>query len=231
MSSEYKIRINEGEEMSNWFQAPLSFVIRYLFPGLVILLYYQLYTNESADKLYEAFTSPGKLVLFALVGFFLYLVYRPFVYNPFVPRIQDHYRRKSDNYRTYLVKKFSPQYHIETKEAQFLYHEIKRSIGPYSEEMQVVASCIHLLYISGLSGILGSIIVAIIWLVVNTGNYYIVLSIFITGWILLFAGFFSDKYYETVELGIIKRFDADNPDKLNSIANSLLAKRTQEKDS
>jgi hypothetical protein len=150
------------------------------------------------------------------------------VYNPLIPRIQDHYSRKSDNCRTYLIKKFSSEYLIKTKEAQFLYHEIKRELGSYSEEMQVVASCIHLLYMAGLSGILSSVIVAIIWLVVDTGNYYIVLGIFMTGCIFLIAGFFSDRYYETVELGIIKCFDAH---KLDSIANSLLAKRTKEKGS
>lgn len=212
--------------MGNWFQAPLSFVIRYLFPGLVILLYYHLY-DKGADEIFTAFSSQGKLILFSLTGVILYIVYRPLVYNPLIPRIQDFWRRKSDNYRTYLVKKYKPEYQIETKEAQFLYHEIKRLIDrPYSEEMLVSASCIHLLYMAGLSGILSSIVVAIIWLVGNAGNWWILLGIFFAGCILLIAGFFSDKYYETIELGIIKHF---NDDEMNTIADRLLIKRKNNK--
>ncbi len=206
--------------MRNWLQAPLSYVIRYFFPGVIAFFYFYLLRPEDAKTAWENFGHWGVLLLCALLGTLIHLVYRSTIYNQIILCLQDTLRNSSDNYRTYFRKMFSNEYRLGTKEGQFLYHQVKMEcIGGYSEEMQVAASGIHLLYVSG---IMSFFMIFIHWWA--EGGLDINQVWFLLTFLLLFgSGILSDRYYETVELGFIKRV---HPNKLISVAESLLNKKS-----
>lgn len=190
--------------MRDWVQAPLSYVIRFFFPGVVLIIYLYLYDPEKTWAFINGLGATATIVLCGLTGTFIYLIYRPLVYNVVITRFQDRVMCcGSENYRKYFQRLYGTAYRLGMAEKQLLYQQVKREeTGPYPEEMLIVASSIHLLYISALL----NVIWFFIWLTTKGGfseNKYFMIALIIVGILFSVTGLFSDKYHERVELGLI----------------------------
>jgi len=124
-----------------------SDALRFLFIGL--LPFFLLYVCEKnfVVSLLKDIGIIGISLCALLIGSIFYFVYKGTFYLYFVMRLQDAFRRSSDNYRTYLKK----QYVVDYRQAYNLWLQVKHAefkdlILPLAKE----ASGIHLLYMSGI---------------------------------------------------------------------------------
>jgi len=127
----------------------LSTALRYIFPSLVAYSYLYMCDATLAKQIFDTLGILGTISL-VFLGSVIYLLYRP-IFDTFIQRLQDKFRHNSDNYRTYLKKRYS-HYNISSREAQLLYMMIRDKYlkDNYSQMMRETASGIHLLYLAGI---------------------------------------------------------------------------------
>jgi hypothetical protein len=123
-------------------------VFRYMFPGMVAFSYFYICDFSLGGKFIETLgtlLSILGIISFIFPGSVLYLLYRP-LYNHVIINIQDFFRIKSKNYRTYL-KEYYQSYNIGTYEAMQLWVQIRDKYleRRYSQAMKATASGIHLI--------------------------------------------------------------------------------------
>lgn len=171
----------------------LNNIIRFGGIGGVIVLIAVNESEVAAEKLEKL----GGLVTFLIiiiVGHIFYSLYRYFLYDHLLSRLQDFfYRKPRHNYRTYLSEKLN----CSAKKAQWFYEDELRKnydLKSYSN----LASTIHLLYMTfTVLFIYGT------FLVIRRSDFnafwYIVAAIIIGT-----CGFLIDRRYEQLEYRLVK---------------------------
>lgn len=192
----------------------LSNAFRYMFPAVVAYSY--LYIGD-ASLFEQVFASLGIIGITTslAIGSVMYLLYRSFFYDIVIIRIHDKCRRKTDNYRTYLKKRYS----IGTHEAMLLWVQIREKYfkDHYSENMEKDASGIHFMYIIGIIAIPFTI-----WKLIIS-DFGLALIFLVITLICLVGAFLRDRTYEDTELRYIYSLDDDE---LDSFASKMLYNRS-----
>jgi hypothetical protein len=173
-----------------------SDILRYVFPSFVLFACF--YFQDSWLTIYR-FKQIGifGIIVFVFVGSLLYLLYRAFFYNYIIMNLQDWFRSKSDNYRTYFKTRYS-NCHLTTLEAQDLWILVKPRFfsEQYSQTMIEGASGVHLLYCSS--------IIVMFFGICNIFVHWKLGMVFFGIFIVVFLiTFFFDKNYETIEYGFL----------------------------
>lgn len=181
----------------------LSNAFRYMFSGVLAYFYLYIY-DVSIAKQALAFSGIGITILLIVIGSVIYLLYRPLFYDMIIIRLQDRCRLNSDNYRTFLKKR----YDIGTYESSLLWSQIRDKYfkNRYSEFMRITASGIHLIYIAGIIAIPFSIWGFMI------SDFKLSLIFLGIASIFLFGAFLNDRNYEDTELRFLYSLDDDELD-------------------
>ena len=195
-------------------------VLRYMFPSMVVFSY--LYVCEPAfveglGESVESLLLVIGTIAFIFLGSILYFLYRP-IYHHFILWIQDIFRWKSDNYRTYLKKHYRDSYRLGTYEAMQLWFQIRSKYleERYSQAMKETASGVHLIYLVGIIATFFAI-------------WRFVISDFILGWVFLvifvlcFLGaFFLDRSYEDIEVRFFFSLRDEKKEEIHLFASRIL---------
>lgn len=183
----------------------LSEAIRYLFPAFVGFFYLFLYDPTEYDRLIIQLGTIGLTASLLVASLLFYFVYRAFVYEIVIIWFQDRVSRKTDNYRTYLKRRYG----ISTKQAVQLFTQIReRHFGNKYVRMQIWGSAIHFLYLAGILA-LPFLVMAII-----DGRQILILVFVAMAAIFIMSAFVLDRRYEEVELGFVKTHNSDEFDRL-----------------
>ncbi len=209
----------------------LANALRYMFPSMVVLSYfYILYKcDQSLVKQFTTDFEPFKslsviwLISFIFLGSILYFLYRP-LYNAIALRLHDSHlcRHNSDNYRTYLKKRYeNDNYKIGTPEATQLWIQIRDKYlkDRYTQEMKEAASGIHLIYLAGFIALLFAI-----WM--GIAHKYIICGSFLGIMVICFlSAFFLDRVYEGIEVGFLYSLGDNQRNDLDSFVRRILQNR------
>ena len=189
----------------------LSNAFRYMFSPVIAYFYLYICNASLAKQVIASLGILGITISFLVLGSVIYLLYRPFVYNIIILRLQDICRLKSNNYRTFLKKRYS----IGTYEAMLLWVQIRDKYFKdcYSEMMKITASGIHLSYLAGIIAIPFTI-----WRFMVSDFKPALLFLVITS-IFLLGAFLYDRYYEDTELRFLYSL---NDNKLDLFASKML---------
>ncbi|MFQ5853338.1 MAG: hypothetical protein ACE5JU_22490 [Candidatus Binatia bacterium] len=194
----------------------LSFpdAIRYIFSPAIAYFYLLISDRAIAKNLLNSLAPLEIGFALIVLGVVVYLLYRPLIYNLIITRIQDRFRLKTDNYRTFLKKRYT----IGTHEACLLWDQIKEEYlkDRYSADMRTFASGVHLLYLSGT--------VALPFLIWRLSIKDWLSSLLFVGVaaVCLTAAFLSDRYYEDVEMRLLRSLENSQ---LDLFANQVLGRR------
>ena len=173
----------------------LANAMRYMFHGAVFYIYLKVSDPSVITGLNDTFGVIGTTITLVVLGSIIYLIYRPLFYDGIIVHLHDKFRFNSDNYRTFLKKR----YKLNTYEAKRLFIKIREKYlkDCYSEDMKIIASGIHFIYIAGIIAILFSI-----WRIIeNDYNLAVIFLIFAS--ILMLSAFLLDRNYEDRELDLL----------------------------
>lgn len=193
----------------------LSNAFRYMFPAVVAYSYLYIGDASLFEQVFASLGIIGITTSLLAIGSVIYLLYRPLFYDIVILRLQDKCRLKSDNYRTFLKKRYS----IGTHEAMLLWVQIREKYFKhhYSENMEKDASGIHFMYIIGIIAIPFTI-----WKLIISDFGLALIFLVITA-ICLVSAFLRDRTYEDTELRFIYSLDDDE---LDSFASKMLYNRS-----
>ncbi|MCK4788251.1 MAG: hypothetical protein KAV87_31205 [Desulfobacteraceae bacterium] len=184
--------------------------VRYFGPGIILFGIVRVSGIDFCKKTAEDFATDKSIVasaaLFLILGVLLHQMYRGFFYNGLIACLKDSNwlkKRRWENYREVLkqsYKRLPDELKIGLKEissydAEFIWRQMKRKFAPdgYSEEMDLWAGSIHLLYFTGISMMLFSILE--FWLSRACAGFFFLLG----GVLVLLGAYFSDTEYERDE--------------------------------
>ena len=192
----------------------LSNAFRYMFSAIVACGYLYIGDASLFKQVFDSLGIIGSTTSLLVIGSVIYLLYRPLFYDIVILRLQDKCRLESDNYRTFLKKR----YRISTHEAMLLWVQIRNKYfkDHYSENMENDASGIHFMYIIGIMAIPFTIWKLII------GDFGLTLIFLVITSICLMSAFLRDRTYENTELRFIYSL---NDDELDSFASKMLYNR------
>lgn len=170
----------------------LANAMRYMFPGVVIYFYLYVCDSSFLKGLNDSIGFLGTMVPLVVLGSIIYLVYRPLFYEGIIIRLQDIFRLNSNNYRTFLKKR----YNLNTYQAKRLFIKIRDKYlkDHYSEDTKIIGSGIHFIYIAGIIAM-----PFIIWSIA-VNDCKLALSFFLFALVLMLSGFLLDRQYEDREL-------------------------------
>ena len=162
--------------------------IRYMFPGAITYAYIYMSDSSVIKGLNDSLGTLGTPISLVVLGSIIYLIYRPLFYDGIITCLQDKFRFNSDNYRTYLKKR----YNLNTNLAKRLFIKIRDKYlkDYYSEDMKIQASGVHFIYIAGIIAIPFSIWRGVVY------DYRLAVIFFSFASILILCGFLSDRFYE-----------------------------------
>lgn len=190
----------------------LANAMRYMFPGVVTYSY--LYVSDSSviKGLNDSFGTFETTISLVVLGSIIYLIYRPLFYDGIIVRLQDKFRLNSDNYRTFLKKR----YNLNTYMAKRFFIKIRDKYlkDHYSEDMKILASGIHFIYIAGIVAMPFAIWRGMAY------DYNLAVIFFLFALLFMLSGFLLDRYYEDRELDLLldlgnakldSEFSSNNP--------------------
>lgn len=196
----------------------LNDAFRYLFGGVLFFaLLYQARPVQAAA--FVDGVGPVGLPLILLVGgTLIYFLYRAFIYESIVVRLQDACRFRSHNYRTYLSAEFG----LTRRQAEFMIRSARHdSLSGQYAAMANTAGAIHFLYLGGALVFPFSVV----WLVL--GDTWLGLAGFAIATLLFVGGFLEDRRYESRELSMLLMLPAENVTALANQVNKSLARTTR----
>ena len=194
----------------------LSNVLRYIGP--IVIVYIYLYICD-APMAKQAAASLGvtETISLIILGSVIYILYKSIFYNLIILRLQDICRLRTDNYRTFLKKR----YDIGTYEAMHLWIQIREKYfkDRYYGRMLIPTSEIHLLYIMGIAAIPFST-----WRF-RINDFELSLLFLVIAPICFLVAFIYDRQYENMELRFLRSLDDNEMDLFASkmLRNSSLA--------
>jgi len=171
------------------------------------------FIKELAESLGTLLSIIG-IISFVFLGSVIYLVYRALLYNMLILHIQDFFRRKPGNYRTYLKQ----HYGIGTHEAQQLWLQIKGKYFKdcYSQPMKEIASGIHLIYLAGF------IAIPFAFWNLTYSSFTLKWPFLVIALIFLLGAFFLDRSYEDIEVRFLYSLDDTERNDLHLFVTRIL---------
>jgi len=184
--------------------------VRYFGPGIILFGIVRVSGIDFCKKTAEDFARDKSIVasaaLFLILGVLLHQMYRAFFYNGLIARLKDRNwlkKRRWENYREVLKETYkrlpdelkSGLKKISSYDAEWIWRQMKRKFAPdgYSSLMDLWAGSIHLLYFTGISMTLFSILE--FRFSGACGGFF-----FLVGGVVVFVGaYLSDTEYERAE--------------------------------
>jgi len=179
----------------------LAEAIRYFFPGLWAVFFLSLVQPSAIEQIQNRFTPLGFLLLILVVSVAFYALYRSFIYDSVILRIQDLLRRGPKNYRLFLRQ----EYKLDHPQAVQMFLTLREKClrDQYSGGIQVRAASVHMLYLAGILGV--PFALWSFW-IHNSGSVIIIGLISV---VCLLGAFIEDRRYEEMELGFVKSIPAE----------------------
>ena len=182
----------------------ISDALKYLCIGYVSLGLYYICDKVDALELINGIGIIGISVFAFVIGSQIFLIYKPILYHYIVMPLQDFARIDSDNYRTYLKKK----YEIDTQQSMVFWIYLGQRFKDQQPALQQTFSGIHLMYMSGFISLSFAI-----WQCIS--NQFemagIILVLAIVFWI---SAFVYDIHVESVECLLLRSIKNEELDEI-----------------
>jgi hypothetical protein len=192
----------------------LADALRYFLSGVLVLVYWWVFDRPGVEAILEGRESTV-VASVALAGSAIaYIVYRVLVYS-FIVLCQDVFRRRTDNYRTLLRKRYGLSRSLSRQQAERLYVAILREQHIEPPGSTLVGS-LHFAYIAGLAALPFAVASGC------SARYSLSVGFAALAIVILVATFLLDRRTEDRELDSLRLV---NENEMNRIACTLFGVR------